>query len=157
MKILFLNDYDIVNYKKASMFIGFPYCTFKCNKEAGKIVCQNYESRNAEKIDISYKEIVRMYLENPLTSAIVFGGFEPLCSFNEMVMLIAEFRKYTNDDIVVYTGYNKDEIINEISILKDFHNIIIKFGRFIPNTEQHFDEVLGVKLFGDNQYAEKIS
>ena len=35
--------------------------------------------------------------------------------------------KYTNDDIVVYTGYNKDEIINEISILKDFHNINIQF------------------------------
>ena len=138
------------------MFIGFPYCTFKCNKEAGKIVCQNYESRNAELIDISYEEIVQMYLENPLTSAIVFGGFEPFCSFNEMVMLIAEFRKYTNDDIVIYTGYNKDEIMNKISILKDFNNIIVKFGRFKPDTEQHFDEILGVKLYGDNQYAEKI-
>ena len=157
MKLLNIVKEDFVNYKKPSIFIGFPYCTFKCNKDAGKIVCQNYESRNAELIDVSYEEIVKAYLDNPLTSAIVFGGFEPFCSFNEMVSLIHEFRKYTNDDIVIYTGYNKDEVINEISILKDFHNIIVKFGRFKPNTEQHYDEVLGVKLFGDNQYAEKIS
>ena len=157
MKVINIIPEDFVNYKKPSIFIGFPYCTFKCNKEAGKIVCQNYESRNAELIDVSCEEIVKAYLENPLTSAIVFGGFEPFCSFNEMLMLISEFRKYTDDDIVIYTGYNKDEIINETSILKDFCNIIVKFGRFKPDTEQHYDEVLGVKLFGDNQYAEKIS
>jgi hypothetical protein len=41
--------------------------------------------------------------------------------------------------------------------LKSFSNIIIKFGRFIPNQEPHYDEVLGVKLASDNQYARRIS
>ena len=38
-----------------------------------------------------------------------------------------------------------------------YSNIIIKFGRFIPNREPHFDEVLGVNLASNNQYAKRIS
>ena len=60
------------------------------------------------------------------------------------------------DDIVIYTGYNKDEVKEYIYWLSDFSNIIIKFGRYIPNQEKHFDEILGVYLSSDNQYAEKI-
>lgn len=158
MKIVFLNDYDIVNYKKPSMFIGFPCCTFKCNKESGQNVCQNYELIKNKLIDVTYEEIVKEYIENPLTSAIVFGGLEPFDSYKEMVELMKEFRKHAEDDIVIYTGYNKTEVLSQVSFLSlMWKNIIIKFGRFIPNTKQHFDEVLGVKLFGDNQYAEKIS
>lgn len=158
MKILFLNDYDVVNYKKSSMFIGFPCCSFKCNKESKALVCQNYRLIKENKIDISYQEIVEMYINNPLTSAFVFGGLEPFDTYSEMIGLIEEIRKYTDDDIVIYTGYNKNEINNQIELLSStWKNIIVKFGRFIPNTEQHFDKILGVRLYGDNQYAEKIS
>ena len=41
--------------------------------------------------------------------------------------------------------------------LKQYDNIIIKFGRFIPNQEKHYDEVLGVELASPNQYARRIS
>lgn len=158
MKLINIAEEDFVNYKKASMFIGFPCCTFKCNKESGQLVCQNYQLIKEKQIELSYEEIVKIYLDNPLTSAIVFGGLEPFDSYKEMVKLIKEFRKHTEDDIVIYTGYNKTEILSQVSFLSlMWKNIIIKFGRFIPNTEQHFDKVLGVKLFGDNQYAEKIS
>ena len=36
MRIKFLVDEDFVNYKKPSMFIGFPSCTWKCEKECGQ-------------------------------------------------------------------------------------------------------------------------
>ena len=35
-------------------------------------------------------------------------------------------------------------------------NIIVKFGRYIPDTDQRYDEVLGVILASDNQYAERL-
>lgn len=66
-------------------------------------------------------------------------------------------RVSTQDDIVIYTGYCKEEITEYIGKLKIFPNIIIKFGRFIPNQEKHYDEVLGIYLAFDNQYAERIS
>lgn len=63
----------------------------------------------------------------------------------------------TQDDIVIYTGYYKEEIEEYIDELKMFPNLIVKFGRYIPNHEKHFDEVLGIYLASDNQYAERIS
>ena len=42
-------------------------------------------------------------------------------------------------------------------ILKKFKNIIVKFGRYRPNFQKHFDEVLGVELASTNQYAKRIS
>jgi hypothetical protein len=41
--------------------------------------------------------------------------------------------------------------------LTRFDNIIVKFGRYIPDNKPHFDEVLGVNLASPNQYAKKIS
>ena len=42
-------------------------------------------------------------------------------------------------------------------MLSYFDNIIIKFGRYIPNKQSHYDNILGVNLASDNQYAVKIS
>ena len=42
-------------------------------------------------------------------------------------------------------------------IYLNFRNIIVKFGRFIPDQESHYDEVLGVNLASNNQYAKKLS
>ena len=41
MKVVGLIDEDIVNYKKTSMYIAFPFCSFKCERECGKEICQN--------------------------------------------------------------------------------------------------------------------
>ena len=83
-----------------------------------------------------------------------------LCSYKLYIHLfefIKYFRQYCDDEIVIFTGFYKDEIINEIRLLKQYKNIIIKYGRYIPNHEKHYDDVLGVYLISDNQYAEKIS
>lgn len=150
---------DFINYKDPSMFIIFPYCNFKCEKDCGKPgICQNSDVIKQKNIDISYEDIVNFYLKNDITKALVLGGLEPFDSFQDLENLIKCFRDKTNDVIVVYTGYNKEEIKKEIEELKNnFSNIIIKFGRFIPNQKSHFDEVLGVYLASDNQRGEKIS
>ena len=77
--------------------------------------------------------------------------------FLELLECIEALREKTMDDIVVYTGYDKNEIEEHLMTLKKYKNIIIKYGRFIPGQQVHFDEVLGVYLASDNQHAEKIS
>ena len=155
MKVKNIIFEDCVNYKKTSMFISFPECSFKCDKECGQNVCQNSELAKQKNIEISYKKIIDKYFSNDLTSAIVFGGLEPFDSWNDLYNLIHEFRNFTLDDIVIYTGYTEEEIC--LYNLQKFPNIIIKFGRFIPNQQKHYDELLGVYLASDNQYAKKIS
>lgn len=152
-------DEDIVNYKKTSMFVATCYCDFKCCIELGLdiCICQNSPIAQSKIINISNERIVKRYMKNKLTHAIVFGGLEPFKQFEELIELIKLFREQTNDDIVIYTGYNKNELSEEIEQLKQFENIIIKFGRYIPGEEVHYDELLGVSLASKNQYAEKIS
>lgn len=158
MELKFLIDEDIVNYKKCSMFLGFPSCTWKCEKECGiNGICQNTDLAKTKSVDIDVNTLIQRYIDNNLTSAIVCGGLEPFDSFNSLYELIKTLRlDYNcNDDIVIYTGYkeNENEIINKISQITIFKNIIIKFGRFIPNSKSHFDEILGIELASDNQYA----
>lgn len=150
-------DCDLINYKKPSMVIMFPTCDFKCDKECGQEVCQNGALAGAPPIPILAKDIVNSYLQNDMNQAIVFQGLEPFDSWRDMYFLIQMLRKETNDDIVIYTGYNKEEIKDKVYLLDLFPNIIIKYGRYIPGQEPHYDEILGVKLASDNQYAEKIS
>lgn len=148
---------DFIQYKKCSMFIGTAFCDWKCCKEANCAICQNLPLANAPIIDIDNTKLVAAYMNNPLTEAVVFGGLEPMDQFDELVELINEFRKQTKDPVIIYTGYNKEEISEKIQILKKIPNIIAKFGRFIPNRESHFDKVLGVYLANQEQYAELIS
>ena len=158
IKIRGLIEEDFVNYKKPSMYIAFPYCTFKCDKECGYSVCQNSSLvTNSEIIDIDEQKIVNRYIDNPITTSIVISGLEPFDSYKDLFILIKAFREKTLDDIVIYTGYNKNEIENSIEELKQFKNIFIKFGRFIPNQQKHYDNILQVNLASPNQYGEKIS
>ena len=167
MKVKGIDECDFVNYKKPSMFIAFPSCTFKC----GRADCQNSPLALSEDIDISKESICEKYISNPITEAFVFGGLEPFDSFIDLISLVDCIRnKYRlEDDIVIYTGYTEMELkTGEISkdtevaahnfnyLITNYNNIIIKFGRFLPNQGSHFDKVLGVKLASDNQYALKF-
>ena len=157
MLIKNLVDEDFINYSKPSMFILFNKCTFKCDKEAGCAICQNSALAHEPDIDFSIIEIVSRYLRNPITKAITCGGLEPFDSELDLMNLVMEFRKYTNDDIVIYTGYTEEELADKLPRLTCYKNIIIKFGRFVPNQEKHYDEILGVELASANQYARRIS
>ena len=157
MNIKTIIDEDFTNYKKPSMVIGFPYCTFKCEKECGMQVCQNSTLATSPSIEVDLDSIVVRYLNNSITSAIVMAGLEPFDSYKDLYELTYEFRTKTDDDIVIFTGYNRAEVENKVKELSAFKNIIIKFGRFIPNAKSRYDDVLGINLVSDNQYGEVIS
>lgn len=146
-------DEDFSNYKKPSMLIGMPRCTMKCGEE----LCQNNPWLKQPDIKISPMDIIQRYVYNNLTKSVVLAGLDPMDTFDDLYYFIFLFRSITVDDVVIYTGYTKCEIVDKVEILKEFPNIIIKFGRYVPGQKPHYDEVLGVDLASDNQYAEKIS
>ena len=151
-------DEDWVNYKKPSMTLEFPICkNFKCDRECGRQVCQNGALATAPNIEVNPMDLIARYENNPITQSICCQGLEPFDSWADLYNFIFLFRSVSDDDIVIYTGYTKCEIADKVEILKQFSNIIIKFGRYIPNQQSHYDEVLGVDLASDNQYAERIS
>ena len=159
MKLRGYVEEDFTNYKKPSMFLITPYCDFKCCIENGNNICQNMDVIKAPIIDVDNDELIKRYLNNPITKSIVFGGLEPMDSFEEVREFINTLRWDYNcfDNVVIYTGYNADEIIDQCMRLSKFSNVIVKFGRFIPNAKHRYDEVLGVELASENQFARRIS
>ena len=154
-----IRDEDFTSYKKPAMILGFPSCSFKCCKEGNFPieVCQNHSLAQIPNIEVTVNSLIERYMNNPITHAVVCGGMEPLDSWEDLQCFIINFRYWCGDDIVIYTGYNKDEIKDKIEWLKLYEPIVIKYGRYVPNQQPHYDEVLGVYLASNNQVAERIS
>ena len=145
---------DFVNYKLPSMFIATCFCDWKCCREQNLdiSVCQNSDISKQANSNISNKDIFNRYISNPITKAVVIGGLEPMMQFEEIYDLIKCFRDNNCKDMfVIYTGYNENEILNQIDRLKKFENIILKIGRYRPNNKSHYDDILGINLVSDNQ------
>ena len=160
-----IRDEDYSSYKEVSMLVAFPYCDFKCCIDAKRSIsmCQNSPAAKLPSFYVPASDIYEQYSRNVITHSIVCAGLEPLKSFYDLCDLLYTFR-YENgcsDMFVIYTGYDKNEnteIKGKINILKEnFSNIIMKFGRYVPNQLPHYDEILGVILASPNQYAERIS
>lgn len=163
MKVKDINFLDLVNYKTPCVFIGTHTCSFKCDKECGRAVCQNSPLAALPTIDFDNKNILQTVADNPVVKAIVIGGLEPFDDFYDLMKFVQDSKAWQlkNVDLVIYTGYNESEIdrckYRELYIHgHSFANIIIKFGRFIPDSEGRYDDLLGIRLASDNQYAKNI-
>ena len=158
MKLKGIIDYDCTNYKEPTLTLEFPYCDFKCDKMNGCQVCQNSSLAREPDIEVSGNYIWDRYCENPLTKAFCLQGLEPFDSFMDLAEFLYYIRviKHCNDPIIIYTGYNKGEDKIVENVLHKYSNIIVKWGRFYMGQNPHYDEVLGVNLASDNQYAEVI-
>lgn len=145
------------HYKEPCTVLCVPFCDFKCTKTFSENFCQNCHNYNLEIKEYKISNIINSYLNNPISKCIVFAGFEPMWSIYEIFLFLEEFRKFSDDNVIIYTGYYKNEISKYVELLKKYKNIIIKYGRYIPNQETRFDSLLGVELASSNQYAIKIS
>lgn len=163
MKLKGIIDCDFTNYKEPVLTLEFPYCNFKCDKLNGCQICQNNALIQEPDIEISFESIWQLYQQNPLTKGFCCQGLEPFDTPIDLFNFISFIRneKNCNDVIIIYTGYDKQEIffpfIHELTTIHKYKNIIIKWGRFIMNQEPHYDNVLGVNLASNNQYAEVIN
>ena len=160
MQVKGVQTEDFVNYKLPSMFISTCKCDWKCctdlHMDIG--VCQNAPLAQSPTKEVSNEYLYQQFVSNPITKAVVVGGLEPMLQIDELESLIKLFRENNeHSPFIIYTGYYPKEIVNELNRLKNYNNIIVKFGRFVPNDTNHYDEVLGVNLASSNQYAKQIS
>lgn len=121
--------------------------------------CQNSSLASEKPVNISDETLIKRYMANPITKAIVFAGLEPFDQYDEVLSFLEKLRNVyrCSDTVVIYTGYTEEEIGERVQNLMAFGNIIVKFGRFVPNQDRRFDDVLGVYLASPNQYAKTIS
>lgn len=151
-------DEDFVNYKAPSMFVSSAFCDFKCESESGVRCCQNSALAGQENVEIEAEALVQRYINNPISKAIVFGGLEPLEQYEDLIEFLDILRcdYHCSDTVVIYTGFYPEEIPYQTQVLRLYGNIVMKFGRFVPDQSPHFDEVLGVNLASDNQFGVEL-
>lgn len=160
MKVKDIVAEDFINYKLPSMFIISATCDWKCCTEQGMgpELCQNSGIASMPVIDVDDESIYQLFHTNDITKAVVVGGLEPFLQFDELLRLIQTFREHGElCDFIIYTGYEPGEISDELARLAELKNIIVKFGRYIPNQVSVYDEILGVTLASPNQRAVRIS
>lgn len=173
MKIKGIKPDDYTNYRDpegwSSLFVGMGTCDWKCCISAGVPIetCQNSELAKAPIVELDARDLLRRYAWE--SGSVVVGGLEPfndMGSLKELATAYKNFVSYLNnetelDKFVIYTGYNPDEVISRVeeiyNIVKDKLTLIVKFGRFVPGQKPHLDDVLGVELASDNQFAKKIT
>ena len=155
-----LDEADFINYKKAAFNISAGIsCTFKCCKENPSI-CHNNPLCKQSPIEYSISKIIDRYKKQKISKSFVVQGLEPLDNLKQVLWLIDGIRRAgIEDEVILWTGYTEKECFDLIFLIKKMGwvNIIIKFGRYIPNAPSRYDPVLGVTLASDNQYAKKIS
>ena len=153
MKITNLIWEDTINYRKPALFIGTAKCSFKC----GKANCQNKALDGADVHEVDTETVIDRYLSNPLTEAIVFGGLEPLDQMDELEEFVEALNRHqVTDDLVIYTGYTEAEAREKMDFLlglNQYRNLIVKYGRYLPDRPERYEPLLGVRLISDNQYA----
>lgn len=148
LKLLTMPRTTLNNYKKISLYVPLGIsCTFKC-----KDCCNIHYKNNKTYKTLTIEKLIKIYQENKLVEALVLSGLEPFDSFEQLMYLIIYFRKYSLDNIIIYSGYEHNEISKKLEKLRGY-NIIIKLGRFIPNKEKIFNKDLGIHLASNNQYT----
>ena len=153
------------DYKKTGLYLALTKCNFKCVKEAKAkglklIECQNHSLANQKSfLNLSTQEIYDFYIStNPFIECVIMSGLDPIDSWNEgTIEFIDEFRKISDMEIVIFTGYYPNEIEDKLNILKTYKNITIKFGRYSPEVDSRFDDIGEVNLISGNQYFQVIS
>ena len=151
------------DYKVPSMYLADCFCDWKCCPDR-PYVCQNHPVAKMPITDIPDDDILDTYTADPITEAIVIAGLEPLLQPHEVCALIQRaVERGIKTTFVIYTGYDKEEVRRNgfFDELKrtGFGNgvsVVMKYGRYIPDQQPHFDETLGVELASDNQYGERI-
>lgn len=120
-------------------------CTWKC-KNCCNIHYKDYKDFYKRTI----WEIINDYDRNKLVSTLILSGLEPFDNFDIMLSLIHWFRVFFEDDIVIYSGYELKEIEEYIKPLSSY-NVLVKYGRYMPNKNHIYNEDLELYLSSDNQ------
>lgn len=148
------------------MLLVTPNCSWKCPG------CQNTHLAQLETQNFPDEDILERFFNNPLTSAIVIGGLEPLEDMQDVRQFISALgQKVYSDElekptIVVYTGFELDEIEDQLywsglePEMRAYGNCILKYGRYNPVYQTNGDKVervdiwnedLGINLASPNQ------
>lgn len=161
LRLAGIEEESIVDGPGIRLTIFTQGCTRNCKG------CHNPETHPLDKGKLySINQILDLYKKNPLYQGITFSGGEPLIHREILIDLAKEIKKLKGD-IVLYTGYTYEELLNWYKLFND--NTIIDLlslvdilidGKFIEEEKSLELEFRGSKnqqiiYLRDNNYIVK--
>jgi pyruvate-formate lyase-activating enzyme len=135
-------------------FVGALICAVSCS--IGCKDCFN-ESVKQEPNRCSYiPNILDEIQANPFNEGVILAGLEWSSQPKELIALVKEATK-RHLPIIIYTGYTSDQFIRRVPRIKEFPNVLIKYGSFNQNLRSFEHKEYGVNLASTNQHIQKIS
>ena len=108
MRLCAIEMDSVVDGPGIRMTVFFQGCPHHCEG------CHNPETwdYNAECMELSVKDVLKLFDEDIILSGVTLSGGEPLspCNFDEVIELVKEIKK-RNKNVWIYTGYVIDKLL----------------------------------------------
>lgn len=108
MRLCAIEMDSVVDGPGIRMTVFFQGCPHHCEG------CHNPETwdYNAECMEMSVKDVLKLFDEDIILSGVTLSGGEPLspCNFDEVIELVKEIKK-RNKNVWIYTGYVIDKLL----------------------------------------------
>ena len=79
------------------------------------------------------KKMIFEILEKPYIKGITLSGGDPLCSYNDILILIKEIKeRFPNKDIWVFTGFTFDYVNKHMEELLNYVDVIVD-GKYVED------------------------
>ena len=108
MRLCAIEMDSVVDGPGIRMTVFFQGCPHHCEG------CHNPETwdYNAEGMELSVKDVLKLFDEDIILSGVTLSGGEPLspCNFDEVIELVKEIKK-RNKNVWIYPGYVIDKLL----------------------------------------------
>lgn len=121
---------DVNNGNGCRVTLWISGCTHHCKG------CQNrqtWDFNSGNVFDDNAKEKLIEILKLPYIKGLTLSGGDPLCSYNDTLILIKEIKEVLpNKDIWLYTGFTFETIKGKMNEVLDYVDVIVD-GEFIED------------------------
>lgn len=106
-------------------------------------------------LEATPESIIKEVLEYKFSTGVIFGGFEWTEQIDDLYALL-DCATNNGLSIMLYTHYDKSELVELYPRLYTYHGLYIKYGEYRRDFHQDGYTSCGVPLASTNQYIEQV-
>jgi len=135
-------------------FVGALVCALDCN-----IGCKGCFNQSLKEAPIFYKkadEIMDEIMSNPFNEGVILAGLEWSLQPTELLALVKS-ATVRNMPVIVYTGHDINTFLRRVPLIKQFTEVLVKYGAYDESKLSLTHEAYGIKLASTNQHIDSIA
>ncbi|MCH4890037.1 radical SAM protein [Acidaminobacter sp. JC074] len=135
-------------------FVGALVCALDCN-----IGCKGCFNQSLKEAPIFYKkadEVLDEIMSNPFNEGVILAGLEWSLQPSELMAMIKSCAS-KNIPVIVYTGHKIETFLRRVPKIKNYPEVLIKYGAYDESKLSLTHEAYGVRLASTNQNIQSVA